>query len=55
MTHVPTAAAYADRVLLLTDGRVVDDMTGGITATVVAARIAERETLPAEAAVEQQC
>ncbi|EEP73057.1 hypothetical protein MCAG_03385 [Micromonospora sp. ATCC 39149] len=55
VTHVPTAAAYADRVLLLTDGRVVDDMTGGITATVVAARIAERETLPAEAAVEQQC
>ncbi|MFG1762941.1 ABC transporter ATP-binding protein [Micromonospora parva] len=43
VTHDPAAAAYADRVLLLADGRVVDELTGGITATAVAARIAERE------------
>jgi putative ABC transport system ATP-binding protein len=27
VTHDPTAAAYADRVLFLADGRIVDDMT----------------------------
>jgi putative ABC transport system ATP-binding protein len=26
VTHDPTAAAYADRVVFLGDGRVVDDM-----------------------------
>ncbi|PYC69757.1 ABC transporter [Micromonospora arborensis] len=46
VTHDPAAAAYADRILLLADGRVVDELTGGITAAVVAARIAERETVP---------
>ncbi|WP_234581545.1 ABC transporter ATP-binding protein [Micromonospora sp. MH99] len=48
VTHDPAAAAYADRVLLLADGRVVDELTGPITAAAVAARIAERETVPAE-------
>ena len=28
VTHDPAAAAYADRVLFLADGRVVEDMTG---------------------------
>ncbi|SCG53227.1 ABC transporter ATP-binding protein [Micromonospora humi] len=55
VTHDPAAAAYADRVLLLADGRIVDELTGGITATVVAARIAERETAPAGSAVESSC
>ncbi|RZT82870.1 putative ABC transport system ATP-binding protein [Micromonospora violae] len=45
VTHDPAAAAYADRVLLLADGRVVDELTGEITATAVAARIAEREAV----------
>ena len=48
VTHDPAAAAYADRVLLLADGRVVDEMDGEITAAVVAARIAEREARPSE-------
>lgn len=26
VTHEPTAAAYADRVLFLADGRIVDEM-----------------------------
>jgi putative ABC transport system ATP-binding protein len=26
VTHEPSAAAYADRVLFLTDGRIVDEM-----------------------------
>ena len=26
VTHDPTAAAYADRVLFLADGRIVDEM-----------------------------
>ncbi|MEO3770087.1 ABC transporter ATP-binding protein [Micromonospora sp. B9E7] len=47
VTHDPTAAAYADRVLLLADGRVVDELDGDISAAVVAARIAEREADPA--------
>ncbi len=55
VTHDPIAAAYADRVLLLADGRIVDDMTGGITAAVVAARIAEQETAPAGTTVERSC
>ncbi|MDG4836972.1 ABC transporter ATP-binding protein [Micromonospora sp. WMMD967] len=44
VTHDPHAAAYADRVLLLADGRVVDEVDGDISAATVAARIAERET-----------
>ncbi|WP_328424029.1 ABC transporter ATP-binding protein [Micromonospora sp. NBC_00389] len=62
VTHDPSAAAYADRVLLLADGRLADELTGGITAAVVAARIAERETDPvgtsrraADPAVERSC
>ncbi|MGV9370764.1 ABC transporter ATP-binding protein [Micromonospora tulbaghiae] len=47
VTHDPAAAAaYADRVLLLDDGRIVDEFDGGITAAVVAARIAERGAVP---------
>ncbi|MEH1165470.1 ABC transporter ATP-binding protein [Micromonospora sp. CPCC 205539] len=46
VTHDPTAAAYADRVLLLADGRLADELTGGITAAAVAALIAEREAGP---------
>jgi putative ABC transport system ATP-binding protein len=37
VTHDPSAAAYADRVLFLADGRVVDEMTGP-----TAARVLER-------------
>ena len=54
VTHEPTAAAFADRVLLLADGRVVDEMTGGITAAAIAARIAEAE-ITAGNAVEPSC
>ena len=28
VTHDPYAAAYADRVVFLADGRIVDDMAG---------------------------
>jgi putative ABC transport system ATP-binding protein len=28
VTHDPSAASYADRVLFLADGRIVDEMTG---------------------------
>jgi putative ABC transport system ATP-binding protein len=28
VTHDPSAAAYADQVLFLTDGQIVDTMTG---------------------------
>ncbi|MCZ7423535.1 MULTISPECIES: ABC transporter ATP-binding protein [unclassified Micromonospora] len=55
VTHDPIAAAYADRVLLLADGRIVDELTGGITAAVVAARIAEQETAPAGTTGERSC
>ncbi|MEW2593579.1 ABC transporter ATP-binding protein, partial [Micromonospora aurantiaca] len=48
VTHDPAAAAYADRVLLLADGRVVDEFDGEITAAVVAARIAERAAVPSQ-------
>ncbi|MEU6204455.1 ABC transporter ATP-binding protein [Micromonospora musae] len=40
VTHDPAAAAYADRILLLADGRVADELTGSLTASSVAARIA---------------
>ncbi|MFC5924672.1 ABC transporter ATP-binding protein [Micromonospora vulcania] len=46
VTHDPTAAAYADRVLLLADGRLADELTGGITAA-VAALVAEPGLAPA--------
>ncbi|MBQ0900444.1 ABC transporter ATP-binding protein [Micromonospora sp. U21] len=47
VTHDPTAAAYADRVLLLADGRLADEFTDGITPAAIAARIAEQATDPA--------
>jgi putative ABC transport system ATP-binding protein len=46
VTHDPAAAAYADRVLFLADGRVVDEMDAGpdpLTAESVAARAAAWE------------
>ncbi|WBB70705.1 ABC transporter ATP-binding protein [Micromonospora sp. WMMD812] len=41
VTHDPTAAAYADRVLLLADGRLADELAGPLTAGDVAARITD--------------
>jgi putative ABC transport system ATP-binding protein len=35
VTHDPTAAAYADRVLFLADGRLVDEMTDPTAASVL--------------------
>jgi putative ABC transport system ATP-binding protein len=35
VTHDPVAAAYADRVVFLSDGRVVDEMTDPTTAKIV--------------------
>ncbi|WP_371661888.1 ABC transporter ATP-binding protein [Streptomyces sp. NBC_00280] len=46
VTHDPVAAAYADRVVLLVDGRVHDEMTGPSTQT-VAARMAALESAQA--------
>ncbi|GAB3804206.1 ABC transporter ATP-binding protein [Micromonospora zhanjiangensis] len=43
VTHDPVAATYADRVLLLADGRVADDLGGGLTAESVAARMTRLE------------
>ncbi|MFC7550126.1 ABC transporter ATP-binding protein [Plantactinospora sp. GCM10030261] len=43
VTHDPVAAAYADRVVLLADGRVVDEVTGDLTAARVAGRLAGLE------------
>jgi putative ABC transport system ATP-binding protein len=37
VTHDPTAAAYADRVVFLVDGRVVDTLTAPTTAAILAA------------------
>jgi len=37
VTHDPTAAAYADRVVFLVDGRVVDGITAPDTAAILAA------------------
>jgi putative ABC transport system ATP-binding protein len=42
VTHDPVAAAYADRVLILADGRIVDDLPG-TTAEQIAARTALAE------------
>jgi putative ABC transport system ATP-binding protein len=41
VTHDPVAAAVADRILLLADGRLVDEIVGA-TADAVAALLAER-------------
>ena len=35
VTHDPTAASYADRVVFLADGRVVDDMADPTADTVL--------------------
>ncbi|GAB1818427.1 ABC transporter ATP-binding protein [Herbidospora sp. RD11066] len=40
VTHDPVTASYADRVLYLEDGRVVDEFTGTLTAESIAARMA---------------
>nr|WP_245652924.1 ABC transporter ATP-binding protein [Herbidospora sakaeratensis] len=40
VTHDPVTASYADRVVFLEDGRVVDEFTGALTAETVAARMA---------------
>jgi putative ABC transport system ATP-binding protein len=37
VTHDPTAASYADRIVFLADGRIVDEMTDP-----TAARVLER-------------
>jgi len=42
VTHDPVAASYADRVLLLADGRLVDDL-GPESADAIAARMAKLE------------
>ncbi|MFH8369440.1 ABC transporter ATP-binding protein [Streptomyces sp. NPDC018031] len=38
VTHDPAAAAWADRVLVLADGRIADEITGRTPAAVIAAR-----------------
>ncbi|GIG51834.1 ABC transporter ATP-binding protein [Dactylosporangium siamense] len=43
VTHDPVAAAWADRVVILADGRIVDELDGAITAETVAARTAAVE------------
>ncbi|MFC3504691.1 ABC transporter ATP-binding protein [Micromonospora krabiensis] len=46
VTHDPAAAAYADRVLLLADGRLVDELTGPLTTGEIAARITDLAAEP---------
>jgi putative ABC transport system ATP-binding protein len=44
VTHDPVAASYADRVVLLADGRVVDEFGGAeLTAESIAARMTRLE------------
>ncbi|RJL32176.1 ABC transporter ATP-binding protein [Bailinhaonella thermotolerans] len=43
VTHDPVAAAYADRLLLLADGRVAGEMSGDLDAEAIAARLAHLE------------
>ncbi|MBG0567390.1 ABC transporter ATP-binding protein [Actinoplanes aureus] len=43
VTHDPLAAAHADRVLFLADGRVVDELTGPVDAELVAVHTARLE------------
>ncbi|MEV6346307.1 ABC transporter ATP-binding protein [Actinoplanes sp. NPDC051851] len=43
VTHDPVAAAHADRVLFLADGRVVDDLTGAVGAERIAVHTARLE------------
>jgi len=51
VTHDPVAASYADRVLFLADGRIVDEMTGP-TPDLVLERMKRFDTVRAEAAGE---
>ena len=46
VTHDPAAAACADRVLLLADGRLVDELPGTAGAEAIAARTAALEVGP---------
>ncbi|MEV5610775.1 ABC transporter ATP-binding protein [Streptomyces sp. NPDC052225] len=43
VTHDPAAAAWADRVVLLADGRVADDLDGRHDAPAIARRMADLE------------
>jgi putative ABC transport system ATP-binding protein len=43
VTHDPVAASFADRVVLLADGRVADELTERTSATVIATRTAPSE------------
>ena len=43
VTHDPVAAAYADRVLFLADGRIVDELTRPAEAAHIAARMTRWE------------
>jgi len=43
VTHDPAAAAYADRVVLLADGRPVEELRAGVGAEAIAARMAALE------------
>jgi putative ABC transport system ATP-binding protein len=43
VTHDPYAAAYADRVLFLADGRMADELTGEISAAEIALRMTALE------------
>jgi len=43
VTHDPTAAAYADRVVILTDGRIAEELTAP-TATAIAERMLQHDT-----------
>ncbi|MBE1489081.1 ABC transporter ATP-binding protein [Plantactinospora soyae] len=43
VTHDPVAAAFADRVVLLADGRVVDELDGELSAESIAARMTRLE------------
>ncbi|MBC9727074.1 ABC transporter ATP-binding protein [Streptomyces sp. TRM68367] len=45
VTHDPAAATYADRVLLLADGRIVDELRGRNSVDTIAARMASLEAL----------
>jgi putative ABC transport system ATP-binding protein len=46
VTHDPSSASYADRVLFLADGRVVDEMAAPTMASVLA-RIQDLATVGA--------
>jgi putative ABC transport system ATP-binding protein len=43
VTHDPVAAAHADRILLLADGRVATELDGRLAAETIASRMARRE------------